>query len=125
MKCARSGPSTSRTESSESTHSRVSSGSMSWRRSMAGLERGSKTESYNDWRHERKRGARRPIPAPSLPTNQGHRARSGIVCEKSFLSYYKTEFLRACGGDRGLRVLREAASRAGSRFGVAKEPETG
>src|SRR5687768_6194749 len=37
-------------------------------------------------------------PRPTLPTNHGHRARSGIVSEKSFLSYYKNKFL----GRRGV-----------------------
>jgi hypothetical protein len=43
-------------------------------------------------------GGKGCVGTQTLPRNHGHRARSGIVSEKSFLSYYKTEFLRAIQG---------------------------
>jgi hypothetical protein len=53
----------------------------------------------------------------SLPENHGHRAGSGIVSEKSFLSYYKTEFLRVAASTKTGNGMREQAhwNREGDR----------
>jgi hypothetical protein len=45
---------------------------------------------------------------------QAHRAGSGIVSEKSFLSYYKSVFLRAFGRSRST-ALRARAARGEAR----------
>jgi hypothetical protein len=52
------------------------------------------------------------------PENHGHPARSGIVSEKSFLSYYKTEFLRAAPGGVPLRPGMRGGAGAGDNGSV-------
>ena len=109
------GPSRSSTDSSASSHSRVSCGSTSCRRSMAVLDgwvrrgrvgRGKSAAGPGTLNRimagddaESARGNSRFPRGESPLINHGHRARNGIVSQKCILSYYKTEFLRVFRGE--------------------------
>jgi hypothetical protein len=84
-----------------------------------GKSRG-ESQSYNDWQTRGKR----PVGRQMSPRNQAHRPGTGIVYEKSFLSYYKNEFLRPIGVDNktgnGMREQAHRSERAAAGAGGAR-----